>query len=57
MYIRVCTCVAVYVYGYAHTRTYPHKTEISCRALCNILHPVSKLPPTRAPLILTLEEL
>lgn len=57
MYICVCMCMFVYVYIYAHTRTYTHKTKISCRALFNILHPVSKLPLTRAPLILTLEEL
>lgn len=55
IYVCVSACLDVYVY--ARTRTYTHKTKISCRALFNILHPVSKLPLTCAPLILTLEEL
>lgn len=64
MYVYIYICI--YVCGWAwlctcrdvHTHTHAHmKTEISCRALFNILHPVSKLPLTRAPLILTLDEL
>lgn len=60
-------CVYIYVYvgvraclglcAYARASAYTHETKISCRALFNILHPVSKLPLPRAPLILTLEEL
>lgn len=59
MYVYIYICIDVCVGAclcmcrYAHTCTYTHQTKISCRALFNILHPVSKLPLTRAPLILT----
>lgn len=61
MYICVCVCVCAWLCmalgSHTHTCTQTHthihtRQKFSCRALFNILQPVSKLPLTPAPLIL-----